>query len=288
MKETATIEIITPEWARQTLEDQEKRIAKGEYRQRNVSEPTVDRYANDMRHGHWLLNNQGIGFDHKENLIDGRHRLWAVVKAGVPVRMMVMRGLSPTQKNGITVNTIDTVDCGRARNVGQQLAIDGVANANYQASAARSISLICSGFGHVKMSVTQVRCILELYGTGIRKTMANLHTDPRIMRGYLLGTMAMYRAFSQQNADAFTIRYQAMVNLEQGSPIIALSKYLINNKQGPGSMLPDAIRAVSLSLFHHEHGSKINSIRKSPIGSDWILDNQKNNVRKVREILGLK
>lgn len=287
-KVTMAIETITPELADTILMEQEKRIARGDYRNRPVSEPTIARYANDMRQGHWLVNNQGIGFDNKENLIDGRQRLWAVKRAGVPVKMLVIRGLSPVQKNGITVNTIDTVDCGRVRSIGQQLVIDGVANANMNAAAARTIALMVSGYSHVKMSVTQVRCILDIYGTGIRKAMVHFHTDPRIMRGFLLGTIAVYRAFEPQNADAFAVRYQAMVNLEQGSPIIAISKYLSINKQGSGVQLADSIRAVALALYHHHHGTKVNSIRRSPVGSDWLLDNQKNNVRKVREILGLK
>ena len=63
--------------------------------QRNIAtnrpmRPTVvENYADEMRRGEWHLTHQGIALDIDGNLIDGQHRLAAVIKANVIVPMMV-------------------------------------------------------------------------------------------------------------------------------------------------------------------------------------------------------
>jgi hypothetical protein len=46
-----------------------------------------------MLNGNWVLTHQGIAISKSGKLIDGQHRLAAVVKANVPVEMMVFSGL---------------------------------------------------------------------------------------------------------------------------------------------------------------------------------------------------
>ena len=66
-----------------------------EWLQRNIEtnrplRPTVvENYADEMRRGEWHLTHQGIALDIDGNLIDGQHRLAAVIKANVIVPMMV-------------------------------------------------------------------------------------------------------------------------------------------------------------------------------------------------------
>jgi len=50
---------------------------------------TVAHYAGQMSRGKWQQTHQGICFDSHGNLIDGQHRLSAIVMAGVTVRIMV-------------------------------------------------------------------------------------------------------------------------------------------------------------------------------------------------------
>ena len=54
----------------------------------------VKTLAYDMKNGHWQVTHQGIAFDDTGRLIDGQHRLHAIVEAGVPVEMSVTRGCS--------------------------------------------------------------------------------------------------------------------------------------------------------------------------------------------------
>lgn len=56
---------------------------------RPVNWSYVAQLARDMRAGHFACTHQGIAFDAQGRLIDGQHRLWAVMEADVPVRIRV-------------------------------------------------------------------------------------------------------------------------------------------------------------------------------------------------------
>ena len=80
------IQAITPAIAAEYL--------KKNTRNRNLQQVVVDRYADDMARGNWQLTHQGIAFNADGVLLDGQHRLAAVIKAGVTVEMMVAFGVA--------------------------------------------------------------------------------------------------------------------------------------------------------------------------------------------------
>lgn len=58
-------------------------------RNRMVKQTHVDRLARDMVENRWRLSHQGIAFDTRDLLLDGQHRLWAIVEANrsIPLRV---------------------------------------------------------------------------------------------------------------------------------------------------------------------------------------------------------
>lgn len=93
---------------------------------RPINQSYVRSYADTMKAGKWMLNGVGIVFDYNGKLIDGQHRLLAVIKAQVPVEMTIVRGADP--------DCFTTFDCGRRRNLGQLLAMQGMKHYNSCAS----------------------------------------------------------------------------------------------------------------------------------------------------------
>jgi len=61
----------------------------GNTHNRPVKQAHVDRLAREIRAGRWRLTHQGIAFDTEGLLIDGQHRLWAIVEAGQAVTVRV-------------------------------------------------------------------------------------------------------------------------------------------------------------------------------------------------------
>ncbi|MFL6416119.1 MAG: hypothetical protein ACJ74Y_10695 [Bryobacteraceae bacterium] len=111
-KHTATIlpimkstwEEITPKKAAVFLE---KNVTN-----RPLREATTTAYERDMRAGNWVSTHQGVAFNDRGELIDGQHRLTAVVRSGVTVRMLVTRGLPAVSGD---THTMDAVDRGATR-----------------------------------------------------------------------------------------------------------------------------------------------------------------------------
>ncbi len=79
------IEMITPEMAEKYLQFNTSN--------RNLRKTLVSQYARDMLNGNWRLTHQGLAFNKAGTLLDGQHRLAAIVESGVAVRMVVARGV---------------------------------------------------------------------------------------------------------------------------------------------------------------------------------------------------
>lgn len=115
---TYTIESISPAMATLLLSNQAPN--------RTLSSAVVASYADAMRRGLWRLTNQGIALDTTGRLIDGQHRLAAVIESGCTVQMMMARGVPAEYR--------DLIDAGRAQRASDRLTASGIKNANNKVS----------------------------------------------------------------------------------------------------------------------------------------------------------
>jgi len=100
---------VTPELAARFLE--------ANTHNRKLSEDRVRDYARDMLAGHWPYNGETIKVAEDGTIIDGQHRLAAIVLSNAMVEMEVITGL-PMEVQA-------TVDTGRRRSVGDTLTLQG-------------------------------------------------------------------------------------------------------------------------------------------------------------------
>lgn len=101
---------ITPEKAKQLLKKNKKN--------RPVSQKRVKYYATLMEEGKWHTTHQGIAVSKSGIIIDGQHRLIAVVESGVTVMMNVT--------TGVEEETFKYVDVGYTRTTSNIFAIEGI------------------------------------------------------------------------------------------------------------------------------------------------------------------
>lgn len=127
---TSVVETITPAKAQEYLN-----MSGGN---RNISKAVVNSYAITMKSGKWLLNGEAIVFDLDGVLLNGHHRLHAVIKAGVPIQSFVTRGVEH--------ESYTTFDCGRHRTVGQLIGMQGIKNYNAVASAVQLSYRLTNGY----------------------------------------------------------------------------------------------------------------------------------------------
>ncbi|WP_020501187.1 hypothetical protein [Sciscionella marina] len=100
---------------------------------RPLSKPVVRAFAEAMRRGEWQVTHQGIAFDTNGVLVDGQHRLAAIIAAGGPVEMTVFTEVPP--------DTFDVLDTGKRRNAADVLAIEGEKSAIILAAMLRTVWL---------------------------------------------------------------------------------------------------------------------------------------------------
>jgi hypothetical protein len=93
--ETIQKERITKESAIKMLENNKNN--------RNVLQTRIKRYAQDMRSGLWITNGETIKIDEDGNILDGQHRLYAVVETGITIECYVIRGLPRSCFNTIDI-----------------------------------------------------------------------------------------------------------------------------------------------------------------------------------------
>lgn len=107
---------VTPELASEWL--------KKNYKNRSLSHDRIKQYTLAMISGNWVLTHQGIAFDDAGNLLDGQHRLQAVVKSGVTVKMNVTFDVE-------RIGGIMEIDTGRARTYGNIMKMSDVTDRIY-------------------------------------------------------------------------------------------------------------------------------------------------------------
>lgn len=87
---------ITPDIAKEMLERN--------LNNRSVSPSRVDMYADDMARGEWQANGEAICFNESGNLINGQHRLMAVViRNDIISGLTKGRSLADSEKNSCMV-----------------------------------------------------------------------------------------------------------------------------------------------------------------------------------------
>lgn len=133
---------ITPEMATSFLERNTKN--------RPVRKSVVNFLKNSILRGEWLITHQGIAFDEHGTLIDGQHRLLAIVSANTPVEAMVTWGI---QRDAFSV--IDTIT---PRKISDLLGIS-----SYCGQAVNLLSSICYyGDIHTRITAKQAHPIASV------------------------------------------------------------------------------------------------------------------------------
>lgn len=112
-KHDLRIVTITPEEATHLLEMNASN--------RPLNDQHVQRIARQIADGKWRFNGDTIKIAASNDILDGQHRLWAIVEAKVPVQTIVVRGIHPD-----AFATIDTLR--KPRSGSDVLALVGATN----------------------------------------------------------------------------------------------------------------------------------------------------------------
>lgn len=156
--------IVTPEMAEEWLKKSES------FKNRPLNNRHVEAYCKDMMEGKWELNGVAIILNKDGVVIDGQHRLHAIVRVGIPQYMFVVEGVDE--------RCVHTIDCGMKRSLKQALAMNGVddeLSAVIQALARLRNKDRNDKNGHINTKSTTVRLESEIMDNLDRFTEAKMY-----------------------------------------------------------------------------------------------------------------
>jgi hypothetical protein len=238
-------EEVTPAIAREWLTKNAKN--------RNLRETTVMAFARDMARDAWSENHQAIAFGADGELIDGQHRLAAIVKSGRSIRFLVIKDVPRSSMVVATCNMIAMV-------------------------------AIQEGLDRVKrVSVPTVLAIAERYREGLAYVVKNRSTVQGLRSAPVCAAVAFAYAAAPKKTEDFYKRFSLGTGLDEESPILVLRNYLLNEggiPRGSSRSRLDLAEAVLHTLYAFANQKAMPRLPKTGqrSGADWFRRQQLTNV----------
>jgi hypothetical protein len=220
------LEVITPQKAVYYLEKNKKN--------RPLSMQAVQKYAQEMRSGTFKETGDSIKFDTNDILIDGQHRLQAIVSSGTSHKFIIAENLHE--------DTFDCLDIGKKRNPSDSLALLGCVNAGRLAAALRVLYILRTEPSGV-IPVTKIKS----YGVVSNQDIVNLYKQeseleelvrqigkPHRMALSFAGSGVLGLFFDYWKKDPDTVidfftKLSKGIDLQEHHPILYLRNYLIKD-----------------------------------------------------------
>lgn len=237
---------------------------------RHIRKSVVDRYVQDMASGRWEFNGAPIIISDTNILLDGQHRLTALVEAGVALDFTVIYDAPEHLRF--------TVDQGAARKPGDILAFAGYAEPGSVASIAKMVMsregglTTISGYRPSNTSIRDwvdrnpdVADAAEIYRIARRQTPAN----PTVVATawYLCN-----RVDAEHAHDFFVRRFIGMEGLTADDPVKALIKRLKEmSSRDSAAAKGEQLRYIILAWNGDRDGKRLTKLQ-APKGG-WTRNN---------------
>jgi hypothetical protein len=198
---------------------------------RSMRRRKVLEFRRDMISGNWREIGDAIRFDTSDRLIDGQHRLQALVEAdtempGLALPFLVVRGVAPEDRM--------VIDTGTRRSAADQLRIAGYTNYTLLSAAAKWCLLYDRRILYAEASMKSVTHaeILDYVTTHPDLQDICAIVGARMVKkidmpaGYIATSYYLCSRMHRKQADDFFDQAASGVNLSAGDPVLALRNRL--------------------------------------------------------------
>jgi hypothetical protein len=236
------VETITPNMAEDLLTANRKN--------RNMRAPRVAQLAETMKRGEWSLNGETIKVADDGTLIDGQHRLQAVVESGVAIQSLVIRGLP--------LEVQDTVDTGRRRRLADVLTIEGYSDSHALGAAVSMLHRFRNGsridYSHATAPSPQQALELIRAEPEIEESVKVARRVTKAVGGPIGVFSALHRLFMEidpEPAEEFYAKLAKGSNLDDEDPVLHLRNQLARPRQDRNyAQSPHHIAALTIKAFN--------------------------------------
>lgn len=262
------LETVTPEIARELL--------KNNTRNRKVREAHVDFLASEMANGRWHPTSETIGISEEGQIVDGQHRLLAILQSGCTLELWVARD--------VPMSAQDYTDVGCSRTVADQLHLsDGVKDANLVVGATRTIISLSCYYQHLKPSIGLVRMTLSEFGRELDFCITAIRPFRPGLKTWIVGSLA-FAMSADRSTQGFIEDFGSGENLSKGSPAKAARDWLLNGSSYfHNAWKRPAIEGILNAAYNGVSGGSISSVKKGVQGSEYFLSKKRKFVATIRE-----
>jgi hypothetical protein len=240
--------LVTPEIAKNWLD-------RCNTRNRPVKKSLVAKYARLMTEGLWGITPDAISFDQDGVILNGQHRLQALVQSGTEQVFTISTGW-PKETYGM-------IDTGCQRTSRDVLQLNGYQNA---ASLASAVNLIIAAettrkfYSFASRTAEEIEIFMKEYGeemintlTCYGKKLQNKNvTDIRLFpEAALIAMMCVLEKHGHKRQDIIDFFHNVLCgeNLKKGQPAFALRSRLLKNKSSIAKLKNDYICKISIKAF---------------------------------------
>jgi len=252
---------ITPSYAHQML-----RLNTSN---RPVRRGHVNFLASEMANARWQETAETISVAEDGTVVDGQHRLLAIIESGVTLDMWVASGVPMSAQN--------VVDMRAPRTVADQMHLrDGVKNANSVVGACRIITSVCCYYQNYKLSTAQARQVYGLFQCEIDTAIEACRPHKAAARTQVYGALAFFLKASPK-LETFVSRIGDGVGLQDTDPAYAVREWLSKDSINR-NYTRTAVECLANAAFAEIVGSPVKVLRSGGSGLDYFFQK---NVREV-------
>lgn len=259
MQPTAQFETVTPMMAKRWLESNTNN--------RPVNEYNLDLVVMEMNRQNFHITGESIKFAEDGSLLDGQHRLLAIVKSGQSVKMLIVRGLEKA--------AFKYIDTGRKRNAGDVLGIEGVKNPSQIASIVKFVISFNRGQYSAATYRITARKSTRITNADIseffNKNKADVYDSypygfnryNKVIQGTTLAAFHfLFKKINDVQADDFCHKVATGDELAKDSPILLLRQRLLADIRATRKMQPvEKIAILCKSWNLYRAGKKVSILK---------------------------
>lgn len=256
-------ELITPAKA--------KRFLKSSWvTQRSINEAVVKTYVEEMKAGRWN-DTPHISFDEDNLLVDGHHRLYAIIRSGKSVWLWVARGLSK-----IAVLALDT---GHRRSVSFQLRVEeeryGMKKLAHKSSRSSYLSMCNYLLATCRVRIshsTAWRTFYSVFGEEVDWAISECLSHPLLSQGTVGGALAFAYPTNPEKVKEFAAALRNASSLPARHPARVLLVHLMSLDPTDHSStyrFPVAKRVLNALLAFIE-GRDVRAVTDGTDGRDYF------------------
>lgn len=205
---------ITPDLAKNLLSNNKSN--------RRIDSSKLLFIVHQIENGQWKLNGESIIISNDGEILDGQHRLSAVVKTGKSIGSLLV--------SGIDKNVFDTIDTGKARSAADVLYIMKTPNSTGISGGINKYLMLCKGY----QSSTMNKAIAKISNTDIKDEYLN---NEELYQNLHKAASAFYHKNFRIITIGDYIGFYRLFQLKHSTNVVQSFFDAIDNRDGIGDVL---------------------------------------------------